>query len=362
MRILYGIVGEGMGHAIRSRVVIDHLIHDEKHEVAVVVSGRAFQVLKQRFPDVRHIWGLEMTYRDNRFKMIRSVIENVKKSFAGIPENIARYFQLAHSFRPDCVISDFESWSYLYGMRHRIPVICIDNIQMITRCTHPREFVKLHEKEFLATKAFVKGKLPGCNHYYVTTFFRPEVRKPDTTLVPPVLRREILETTPSEGDHLLVYQTSESAEDLPGILKRSGVECRVYGFRRNLEEDVADGSVVMRPFDESRFIEDLASARAVVANGGFTLLGEAVYFHKPVLSIPVKSQFEQILNAYYLEKLGYGYAMDELDDATLAHFLDNVDVYKGSLSGYDQSEGNGVLFSLLDERLDRVAGGVAKRN
>ena len=25
MRILYGVVGEGMGHAMRSRVVIDHL-------------------------------------------------------------------------------------------------------------------------------------------------------------------------------------------------------------------------------------------------------------------------------------------------------------------------------------------------
>jgi len=26
MRILYGVVGEGMGHAMRSRVILDHLV------------------------------------------------------------------------------------------------------------------------------------------------------------------------------------------------------------------------------------------------------------------------------------------------------------------------------------------------
>jgi len=358
MRILYGIVGEGMGHAIRSRAVIDHLMGDEGHEVAVVVSGRAFDVLKQRFPDVHHIWGLSMTYRDNQFKMVRSVVENVKNSLEGIPENVIRYLEIAHTFKPQCVISDFESWSYLYGMRHRIPVICIDNIQMVTRCTHPAEFVKLHEKEFMVTKAFVKGKLPMCAHYYVTTFFHPPLRKPDTTLVPPVLRREILEAVPTEGEHVLVYQTSESAADLPAILKSIDRKFVVYGFRRDIQEDVTDGNVTMRPFNEARFIADMASASAVIANGGFTVLSEAVHMHKPVLSIPVKSQFEQVLNGYYIEKLGYGYTIDELDRPTLQHFIANIDRYRESLEGYDRSEGNDTLFGKLDEKLDRIAADV----
>jgi uncharacterized protein (TIGR00661 family) len=46
MRILYGVVGEGMGHAMRSRVVLDELI--KRHEVHVVVSGRAYDYLRTR--------------------------------------------------------------------------------------------------------------------------------------------------------------------------------------------------------------------------------------------------------------------------------------------------------------------------
>ena len=40
---------------------------------------------------------------------------------------------------------------------------------------------------------------------------------------------------------------------------------------------------------------------AVITSAGFTLLGEAVYLHKPVLAIPVEGQFEQILNAHYVD-------------------------------------------------------------
>jgi len=358
MRILYGIVGEGMGHAIRSRAVIEHLAREEGHEIAIVVSGRAYEVLKGTFPDVHRIWGLSMTYRDNEFRMIRSVVENVKNSLEGIPENIAQYFEIAGTFHPDCVISDFESWSYLYGVRHGVPVISLDNIQMITRCTHPEAFVSLHEKDFLFTKAFVKGKLPLCEHYYVTTFFYPEVRKPETTLVPPVLRREILDASVSDGEHVLVYQTSESAGDLPAILRSLDLPFVVYGYRRDIAEDAADGNVTYRPFNEARFIEDLASARAVIANGGFTLLSEAVHLGKPVLSIPVKSQFEQVLNGHYLEGLGYGYAADELDASTARFFLSNLETYRKALAGYDRSGSNARLFALLDERLDRMAAGV----
>ena len=38
MKILYGVVGEGMGHAMRSRVILEHLLaHD--HEVEIMRRG-----------------------------------------------------------------------------------------------------------------------------------------------------------------------------------------------------------------------------------------------------------------------------------------------------------------------------------
>src|SRR5256886_11731342 len=52
--------------------------------------------------------------------------------------------------------------------------------------------------------------------------------------------------------------------------------------------------IFYKPFSEPAFIEDLRTARGVIANGGFTLMGESVYLHKPLLAEPVAKQFEQI--------------------------------------------------------------------
>ena len=42
MRVLYGLASEGMGHAIRSKVVLDWL--EEGHEVMVVCGGRGYGI------------------------------------------------------------------------------------------------------------------------------------------------------------------------------------------------------------------------------------------------------------------------------------------------------------------------------
>ena len=355
MRILYGVVGEGMGHAMRSRVVIDHLVRS--HDVQVVVSGRAHDYLKQRESDrlgVKRIWGLTIVYEDNEVRNFRTLFQNLKGAVAGgFPRNVEAYFDLAERFRPDVVIADFESWSYLYAKTHRVPVISLDNIQIVSRCTHAAEILEGHELDFQLAKGVVKAKLPGCFHYLVTTFFYPPLRKRRTSLHPPVLRPEILAARPERGEHLLVYQTSESNAELPELLRASGRECRVYGFRRDLAAEVVEGRLRYRPFSEQGFVEDLRTARAVLANGGFTLLSEAVYLHKPVLSVPVRKQFEQVLNARYLESLGYGLAAEALGPERLGEFLDRLPELAVTLATYRQ-DGNRELLAALDDQLDRA--------
>jgi uncharacterized protein (TIGR00661 family) len=357
MRILYGVAGEGMGHAMRSRVVIDALAG--RHDVEVVVSGRAHDYLKARESDrlgVTRIWGLSIVYEDNEVRNFRTVLRNVKGAVGGWPRNVKAYFEVAEAFQPDVVVSDFETWSYLFGKRHRLPVVSLDNNQIVNRCAHPPEVLEGKEREYRVAKGVVKAKLPGCFHYLVTTFFYPKVAKPRTTLHPPVLRPEILAARPEASRHLLVYQTSTSNPRLPEILRRSGVECRIYGLRRDLVRDERDGNLLWRPFGERTFVEDLRTARAVVSGGSFTLMSEAVFLHRPMLSIPVKKQFEQILNGRWLARLGFGQHADEITGASLGEFLERVPEYEGRLAAYRQ-DGNRELLAKLDEVLDAAARG-----
>ena len=168
MRVLYGVVGEGMGHAIRSRVILDELV--QRHEVQVVVSGRAHDYLAKRANDhlqVKKIWGFTIVTEDNEVRNFRTLLTNVKGALTGgWPQNIKTYFEIADSFRPDVVISDFESWSYLYGVNHGLPVISVDNIQIVNRCQHDKDVIAGHETSFQIAKGIVKAKVPGAYQYF----------------------------------------------------------------------------------------------------------------------------------------------------------------------------------------------------
>jgi uncharacterized protein (TIGR00661 family) len=93
----------------------------------------------------------------------------------------------------------------------------------------------------------------------------------------------------------------------------------------------------------------------VIAGGGFTLMGEAVYLHKPMLSVPIRGQFEQVLNARMLAKAGYGHAAESLGEPRTVHdFLDDVPRCAAALASYHQ-DGNRDILAALDAKLAELA-------
>lgn len=335
MRVLYGVTGEGMGHATRSRVILEGLLA-AGHDIRVMVSGRAHFLLQKCFFEregitIQEIHGLHLKYEGNALDLAKSVLSNVKKAPHGVLWNIAAYSKVAEDgFSPEVVVSDFETWAYWYGLNHRLPVISIDNMQVINRCHHTEEVTDGRSRDFLIAKMAVKIKIPGAYHYLVTSFFYPPVRKPRTTLVPPILRPEILAAQREPGDHVLVYQTAASNEALVPTLQTLDTEFRVYG----LNKDGQEGNVRLRPFSQEGFVEDLRTARAVIAGGGFSLMGEAVHLHVPMLSVPIEGQYEQELNARYLAQLGYGAWARELDADGIVQFLEHTDAHAQALEAY----------------------------
>jgi uncharacterized protein (TIGR00661 family) len=355
MRILYGVTGEGMGHATRSKVTCEHLVASG-HEVKIVVSGRAHAFLAKSFPDVVEIKGLTIKYVDNRMDRDGTLAKNVLAAPGLVASNVSTYFEKVASFAPDAVITDFDSFAYLFAKRHDLPVLSIDNQQIISRCKlgkFAKEGVKV---DYQMTKAFVRAKLPACDHYVVTTFFYPPMRpkyEKETTLVPPILRRSIIDAKKKAhaGEHVLVYQTSASDTKLVEELNRvRSAKFVVYGLRKNARH----GNCTLKEFSEDGFVEDLASARAVVQNGGLSLMGEAVYLGKPIFSVPVRNQYEQILNARYLEELGYGLGAERLEADLLRLFLDETPKYAARVAKHKQ-DGNRELFDVVDAALERFA-------
>lgn len=350
MNILYGVPGEGMGHATRSKVVIDFLLA-EGHNVQVVSSDRAFRFLDTQFPGrVTEIKGFHFAYKNAQVSKTGTFLLNVKNAAKNLHYNLAKKRFIERSFEPQLVISDFESFSYFFAQLHRLPIISIDNMQVMDRCRLDIAIAREEKNNYLLAKNIVKAKVPGCDQYFVSSFFSADTVKKNTQVVPPIIRQAIQNARPSKQTHIVMYQTSSSLKTVQDVLQQlPNQPFFVYGMNRDQQE----GNVIYKPFSEAGFINDFASAKAVIANGGFSFLSEAVYLKKPVYTFPIHNQFEQWMNAAYIQKLGYGRHFHSLDADCLKAFLYDLETFRKNLAAYTQN-GNAVLFDLLRKKIDEL--------
>ena len=347
-RIIYSVCGEGMGHAIRAKVILHHLT--KKHEVHIFASDRAYTYLSQHFDNVYEIGGFNTVYEDNEVQNTKTFIKGMKDLPGDLKKSLRLMYSVAKAVKPQVIISDFEFYSNLLSKILRLPLISLDNMHVLTQAELdvPSEF----RTERIAAEGVVRSFIQLPAVYLITSYFYPPLKNPEKSkYFPPVLREEIMNLKPYKGDHVLVYQTSDSNWKLLEILKKFDDEFIVYGFH----QEGRDENLRFKKFNEDEFFQDLAQARAVITNGGFTLISEALYLGKPVLSVPVKKQFEQILNAIYLERLGYGEFHQDLEEEDIANFLSNLEKYRKNINLTFKHDNNQSILEELDLLLDKYA-------
>ena len=107
-------------------------------------------------------------------------------------------------------------------------------------------------------------------------------------------------------------------------LRSSGMPCRVYGMRGGPEADQVDGNLEYRPRSGDGFVEDLRP------RGGWSPAAASRCSARPSTSASrcsrsrLRGQFEQLMNARYLERDGYGLCAEEVDERVMQRFLERA--------------------------------------
>ncbi len=339
IRIFYSICGEGMGHAIRSSVILEHLT--KKYDVYIFSSERAYTFLAEKFDNVFEIGGFNTVYENNVVRTKKTFFKALKANPTNLKEGYNVLYKESKKVKPNIIISDFENYSSMLSKLLNIPLISLDNIHMLTQCEY--DYPPHHRADMLTAKAVTKSYILRPKRHIITSFFYPPLKHPKmTALYPPVLRKEILALEPEEGDHVLVYQTAESSINLMEELKKMDEKFIIYGFNK----DEVDENLTYRQFNEDQIYEDMRTAKAIIVNGGFTMISEAIYLKKPIYSTPAHKNFEQILNGFYVEKLGFGESHDELNVDEIKQFLDKLPTYQENLNKVEKWDNTEILKDL----------------
>jgi len=306
---------------MRARVIAAHLV-ERGHEVRLASWGAAAALLRRHGFSVIEVRGLSAHYEQGRVRRAKTALRMLRETPARLATNARTLLEQAESFVPDVAITDFNGFACVLGHLLKVPTLSVDHQHVMDRFRQPRHVVAGFASDFAVARAVVSAKTPRCRRYLVTSFFFPEARRSMTTSIfGPVMRPELTRLNPTRGDHIVVYQTAGGASGLVSALRSmEGVEFRVYGHGAPCQL----GNVSLRCFDEASFLADLAAARAVITNGGFTAIAEALYLGKPVLSVPLPGQAEQQLNAAWLAELGLGMRAPWVDCVQIRRFIDRL--------------------------------------
>jgi uncharacterized protein (TIGR00661 family) len=341
-KIVYGVSGEGSGHSSRARVVLEHLVKSG-HAVKVVTYDRGVRNLGDDF-DLFETAGLHIASVNNRVSPLKTLLTNLQQLPDGHKKLNELRKDIFKGFAPDVVITDFEPMCAYLAHHYDLPLITIDN-QHRLRYMHYEVPPPLKTDRNLAV-GIIRAMVPKPDVSLVTTFFFDKIKNRRTFLFPPLLRSQVRDLEPVKGDHVLVYLTSgfEQFVEMLELFPRE--RFIVYGQGDRGER----GNLVFKAPSTDGFLRDLANCKGVMATAGFTLITESLHLKKPYLALPMAGQFEQAINAIFLEKLNCGINLQQVDPAGIGNFLYRLPELEEALAGQPSFD-NGPLLEKIDALL-----------
>ncbi len=345
MKIIYGINADGFGHVTRSIPIIDHLLK-KGHKLRFVTDKNIAGFLKKRYPKIKTdiIKQPVFVYSKSGVKLVKSFFGWFNTKNAKSLTNTAK---IVYKERPDIIISDLEGFCLWAGKMLEIPTIEIDNHATIFR--GDVEFKGKDCGDFFQAKAVSKLVYPFANYYFGLCFYRTNIIKKNTEIFDPIFRDEIKKYKPKNKNYILVYDRfMEKTTVIPVLKKIKGQMFVIFGYDINK----IDENLELKK-SEPNLYKYISECKAVITNGGHTLMTEAIYFKKPIYAVPIKHQFEQLTNAHYLDILGFGESHRKMDGLSLQRFIKKIPIYKTKLEKHKYQSGK-LFLKRLDEKIQEL--------
>lgn len=333
-RIFYSMAGEGRGHAVRVRTLVEHLRHE--HELVLFAPDEAYDFLVKSYGDDRavenvrllRIPGIKFHYTGGRLDLFKSIGRGLSYAGRELPKLVSAFRRRLDAEQPDLCISDFEPSLPRAARQAGAPFMSIDH-QHVLMAYDLRSLPLLLRRYAWWMSWSVRWYYGHGNHNAVASSFYTPPLKPGFEYVQqvgPMLREELVAMVPEQGDFLLSYLRANTPGHVLETLSRSEWDVHVYG----LGERPRQGRVTFHAIDERRFVEDLASCAALVSAAGNQLLGESLFLGKPVFAIPEEMHHEQQINACFLKQMGAGSwtTLETFSIKALSDFLSQLDQYR----------------------------------
>jgi len=283
MKIFYAVQATGNGHISRAMELLPHL--QSYGTVDIFLSG-ANSSLVLDAPVKFRSNGLSLFYNCSGgldyWKMMKGYQPfKLKKEIQELP--VEKY---------DLVINDFEYITAAACLKKKIPSVQFGHQGSFQSSKTPRPENKSTVGEWVL-KNYARAS------HHVGLHFE----KYDDFIFHPVIKKDILDSEPTNKNYITVYLPSYCEPQLEEIFQRFK-EFSFQIFSKETKQQKDSRNIRFIPVNKTLFNQSLVHCAGIITGGGFETPAEAIHLGKKMISIPIRGQYEQVCNAAALERLG----------------------------------------------------------
>lgn len=283
MKIFYAVQATGNGHISRAMELLPYL--ERYGQVDIFLSG-GNKTLQLDAPVKYRSEGLSLFYTNRGSLNYAQTI----RQFA--PLRLIKEVKELPVEKYDLVLNDFECITALACAHKKVPSVNFGHQASFISPKVPRPAHKDWMGEWILR-----------NYARATQYIGLHFRQYDDFILPPVIKKEILQADPLDKGHITVYLSSYNDATV-GRYLHPLKDFRFQVFSKEVQQPVQQGNILFLPVSKTAFNKSLISCKAIITGAGFETPAEALYLGKKLLVIPIRGQYEQDCNGAALQKMG----------------------------------------------------------
>ena len=283
MKIFYAVQATGNGHISRAMELLPHL--QQYGCVEIFLSGNNSHLALDA-PIKYRSKGLSLYYNCNGGLDFWQVARGfqplrLKQEIKDLP--VEKY---------DLVINDFDYITAAACAKKKIPSVNFGHQASFQSAHTPRPTTKSTTGEWILK-----------NYAKATRYIGLHFKSYDDFIFTPVIKKEILQAEPTDGNYITVYLPSYCEPQLTTIFQ-AFPDLRFEIFCSETTKPNTQANITFLPVNKTLFNKSFINCSGIITGGGFETPAEALHLGKKIITIPIRSQYEQQCNAAALKQLG----------------------------------------------------------
>lgn len=313
-------------------MVLADWLEQAQHEICSVLVGKSNKHIPdyflERFQSKINFFQSPHFSYDSRGKGLNLGLTFLKNfSYTSSFLKSIRYIKKEiHAANPDVVVNFYDLLGGMaqLSIQKRYKYICVSHHFYLTSSYHSLLRGRTLETNML--KALNRIMASKADSIWALSF-RNELDLTKLKIMPPLIRKAIIEAVPTRGNYILAYSVNEGyAEDIKDW-HRQHTDTEVHYFWTGLQEKDCveiEKNLFFHRVDQQTFTKYLINCKGYITTAGFESVCEALYLDKPVVLVPVACQIEQSNNALDALKTGNCMVVDNFNDKNWLPFMDTV--------------------------------------